>query len=38
MLWDDHEKKRMGNALKFLPRYTQEGEEFMASIVTCFFT
>ena len=34
MLKDDHKKKRMGSALKFLTRYVQEGDEFMDSIVT----
>jgi histone-lysine N-methyltransferase SETMAR len=38
ILTDDHKTKRMGNALKFLTRYTQEGDEFLDSIVTCFFT
>jgi hypothetical protein len=32
MLTDDHETKRMGSALKFLTRYTQEGDEFLDSI------
>jgi hypothetical protein len=34
MLTDDHKTKRMGSALKFLARYTQEGDEFLDSIVT----
>ena len=38
MLTDDHKMKRMGSALKFLTRYAQEGDEFLDSISTCFFT
>ena len=34
MLTDDHKMKRMGLTLKFLTRYTQEGDEFLDSIVT----
>ena len=34
MLTDDHKTKRMGSALKFLPRYAQEGDEFLDSIMT----
>jgi hypothetical protein len=34
MLTDDHKTKRMDSALKFLTRYTQEGDEFLDSIVT----
>jgi len=34
MLMDDHKMKWMGSALKFLTRYTQEGHEFLDSIVT----
>ena len=34
MLTDDHKTKRMGSALKFLTRYTQEWDEFLDSIVT----
>jgi hypothetical protein len=34
MLTDDHKTKRMGSALKFLTRYTQEGDEFLDSVVT----
>jgi hypothetical protein len=34
MLTDDHKMKRMGSALKFLTRYTQDGEEFLDSTVT----
>ena len=34
MLTDDHKTKRMGSTLKFLTRYTQEGDEFLDSIVT----
>jgi hypothetical protein len=34
MLTDDHKMKRMGSALKFLMRYTQEGDEFLDSTVT----
>jgi hypothetical protein len=29
MLTDNHKKKRMGSALKFLTRYAQEGDEFL---------
>ena len=38
ILTDDHKTKRMGSALKFLPRYAQEGDEFLYSIFNCFFT
>ena len=31
---EDHKTKRMGSALKFLARNTQEGDEFLDSIVT----
>jgi len=34
----DHKTKRMDSGLKFLTRYAQEGDEFLDSIVTCFFT
>jgi hypothetical protein len=34
MLTDNHKTKQTGSALKFLMRYTQEGEEFLDSIVT----
>jgi hypothetical protein len=34
MLTGDHKTKWMGSALKFLMRYTQEGDEFLDSIVT----
>jgi hypothetical protein len=34
MLTDDHKMKRMGSALKFLTQYTQEGDEFLDSIVS----
>jgi hypothetical protein len=34
MLMDDHKTKQMGSVLKFLTRYTQEGDEFLDSIVT----
>jgi hypothetical protein len=34
MLSDDHKTKWIGSALKFLTRYTQEGDEFLDSIVT----
>ena len=34
MLTDDHKTKRMSSGLKFLTRYTQEGDEFLDSIVT----
>jgi hypothetical protein len=34
MLTDDKKTKRMGSALKFLTRYSQEGDEFLDSIVT----
>jgi hypothetical protein len=34
MLMDDHRMKRMGFTLKFLMHYTQEGDEFLDSIVT----
>ena len=34
MLTDDHKTERMGSALKFLTRYTQEGDEFLDSIMT----
>jgi hypothetical protein len=33
MLTDDHKKKRMGSALKFLTRYAQEGDEFLDLIL-----
>jgi len=33
-LTDDHKTKRMGSVLKFLTRYTQEGNEFLDSTVT----
>jgi hypothetical protein len=29
MLKDDHKTKRMGSALKFFTRYSQEGDEFL---------
>jgi hypothetical protein len=29
MLTDDHKTKRMGSALKYLTRYSQEGDEFL---------
>jgi hypothetical protein len=32
--WMDHKTKRMGSALNFLTRYTQEVVEFLDSIVT----
>jgi len=38
ILTDDHKTKQMGSALKFLTRYAHEGDEFMDSISTCFFT
>jgi len=34
MLTDDYKTKRMGSALKFLTRYTQEGDDFLDSTVT----
>jgi histone-lysine N-methyltransferase SETMAR len=34
MLTDNRKTKRMGSALKFLTRYTQEGDKFLDSIVT----
>ena len=34
MLTDDHKMKRMGSVLKFFTCYTQEGDEFLDSIVT----
>ena len=34
MLTDNHKTKRMCSALKFLMRYTQEGDEFLDSIMT----
>jgi hypothetical protein len=34
MLTDEHKMIRMGSALKFLMRYTREGDEFLDSIVT----
>jgi len=34
MLTDDHKTKRMGSALKFLTRYTQEGNEFLDTTVS----
>jgi len=34
MLTEDHKMKQMGSALKFLTHYTQEGNEFLDSIVT----
>jgi hypothetical protein len=34
MLTDDHKMKWMDSTLKFLTRYTQEGDEFLDSIVT----
>ena len=34
MLTDDHKTKRTGSVLKFLMHYTQEGDEFLYSIVT----
>ena len=34
ILTDDHKTKRMVSALKFPTRYTQEGDEFLDSIVT----
>jgi len=34
MSMDDHKTKRMGSTLKFLTRYTQEGDEFLDYIVT----
>jgi len=34
MLTDDHKTKRMGSALKFVTRYTQEEDKFLDSIVT----
>jgi hypothetical protein len=34
MLTDDHKTKWMGSVLKFLIHYTQEGDEFLDSIVT----
>ena len=33
ILTDEHKTKRMGSALKFLPRYAQEGDEILDSIV-----
>jgi hypothetical protein len=38
MLTDNHNMKHTGSALKFLSRNAQEGDEFLDSIVTCFFT
>jgi hypothetical protein len=34
LLMDNHKTKRMGSALMFRTRYTQEGDEFLDSIVT----
>jgi hypothetical protein len=34
MLADDHRKKRMGAALKFLERYHRDGDKFFDHIVT----
>jgi hypothetical protein len=34
MLTEDHKRKRMVSALKFLTRYANEGDEFLDSIVT----
>jgi hypothetical protein len=34
MLTDNHKTKRMGSVLKLLMRFTQEGDEFLDSIVT----
>jgi len=34
ILMDDHKTKSMGSALKFLTRYTEDGDEFLDSIVT----
>jgi hypothetical protein len=34
MLADDHRKKRMGAALKFLERYHRDGDKFLDHIVT----
>jgi len=34
MLTDDHKAKQMGSTLKFLTRHTQEGDDFLDSIVT----
>jgi hypothetical protein len=34
ILTDDHKRKRMDSALKFLTRYAQEGDDFLDSIVT----
>jgi len=34
VLMDNHKTKQMGSALKFLTHYTQEGDEFLDSIVT----
>jgi len=34
MLTDNHKTKQIGSTLKFLMRYTQEGDEFLDSIVT----
>jgi hypothetical protein len=31
---DNHKTKQMGSVLKFLIRFTQEGDEFLDSIVT----
>jgi hypothetical protein len=33
MLTDDHKKKQMASALKFLTRYAHEGDEFLDSIL-----
>jgi len=33
----DHKTKWMGSALMFLTRHAHEGDEFLDSIVTCFF-
>jgi hypothetical protein len=33
ILMDDHKTKWMGSTLKFLMRYTQEGDEFLDTIV-----
>lgn len=34
MLTDEHKKKRLGSALTFLTRYSDEGDEFLNRIVT----
>jgi hypothetical protein len=34
MLAEDHRKKRMGAALKFLERYHRDGDKFLDHIVT----